>query len=282
MRNACGRIAAIALAFPLVSLSVAASSEHTVQPGDTLSEIAQRYGVPLETLRQANDIENPDLIRAGERVLIPAVAEGESRTLHYHVVQEGDTLGHLALRFDSSVEELKALNGLDSDLIVTGSDLLLPGRPPADPNAASGEPTAEPLGAERPVNPALEDLIQELAGAEGLEPGLVKAIAWLESGWDQGARSSAGAIGVMQLMPATVAWLEQEVYGHQLNEDVSVYDNVKAGVRYLELLRRDTDSLEMALVAYYQGPGVTRQGIIYDETRRYVDAVVATREKFWP
>jgi soluble lytic murein transglycosylase-like protein len=134
----------------------------------------------------------------------------------------------------------------------------------------------------RPHAPELEAIFDELAAAEDIDPGIVKAIAWVESGWDQGARSPAGATGVMQLMPGTVAWLESDVFGHDLNEDVSVYDNVKAGVRYLRLMQDLTGSAQMAVVAYYQGPGATQQGVLYGETQRYIEAVLATKGRFWP
>jgi soluble lytic murein transglycosylase-like protein len=63
--------------------------------------------------------------------------------------------------------------------------------------------------------------------------------------------SSTGAIGVMQLQPATTAWLETEVFGHELNESESIYDNVKGGIRLYRILLDETGDQELAIMAYY-------------------------------
>jgi soluble lytic murein transglycosylase-like protein len=144
-------------------------------------------------------------------------------------------------------------------------------------------PTA-PIAAaiERPHSPEIEAMIDELAPAAGVDPGIVKSIAWVESGFDQGVQSHAGAIGVMQLMPGTIDWIEGDILQQELNEDVSAYDNIKAGVYLLGYLQRQTGSAELAVAAYYQGLGATQQGIMYNETRRYVDGVIAIKATFWP
>ncbi len=122
----------------------------------------------------------------------------------------------------------------------------------------------------------------ELSAAEGVDVNLVKAIAWVESGWQQGVVSPAGAVGIMQITPETAAWLETDVFGYPLNEDISVYDNVKAGVRLLRILLNDTGDRDQAIAAYYQGSGTTKAGIMYLETVQYVETVRAVKDRFWP
>ena len=127
-----------------------------------------------------------------------------------------------------SLEELRkeANQSRESGPIVPGQRLKVPVAP--DPVSTASEPVRHP-----PQDPELEAMFEELSTAEALTPRLVKAVAWLESGWQQHAVSPAGAIGVMQLTPVTASGWKQSVFGLQLNEDVSVNDNIKMGTRYL-------------------------------------------------
>ena len=104
----------------------------------------------------------------------------------------------------------------------------------------------------------------------------------LESGWQQGVISDTGAMGVMQIQPTTGYWLEEEIFGYDLNIETSAYDNVRAGVRYLSILMDLTGDTDKALAAYYQGYGALSLGIIYEDTIQYVAAVKAVRGLFWP
>jgi soluble lytic murein transglycosylase-like protein len=111
---------------------------------------------------------------------------------------------------------------------------------------------------------------------------MVKALAYVESSWNQAALSPAGATGVMQLMPDTAAWLERDVFGYELNEQESAYDNVKGGTRLLKILvdahGGDVDS---ALASYYQGQGATSAGVMYADTVGYVQFVRGVWERYW-
>ena len=114
-------------------------------------------------------------------------------------------------------------------------------------------------------------LIAEAAAQYRLDGLLLAAVVEAESGYDPGAVSPRGALGLMQLMPATAAH-----YGAA--EPADPRANVRAGARYLrDLLRRFDDDLELALAAYNAGPAnVTRYGGVppFRETTRYVDRVL--------
>jgi soluble lytic murein transglycosylase-like protein len=86
----------------------------------------------------------------------------------------------------------------------------------------------------------------------------------------------------MQVTPVTAEWLEKAVLGEQLNEDVSIYDNVKMGARYLRVLLDVTGDEETAIASYYQGYGTTLSGKMYEETKQYVRLVRAIQERYWP
>lgn len=281
MGRLCRMVAAgvLAVAVSIALASSAASADHEVRAGDTLWGIAQLYDVTVDELVKLNGIPNPQLIFPGQLIKLPGGGDAQAapaaaaRTELEYVVQPGDTLSAIAVRFDMSVEELLGANQIsDVHLIIPGQRLKV--RAPA--------PT--PGGAPRhpPDDPKLEAMFDELAMAEGVDPGLVKAIAWTESGWQQGLVSTAGAVGFMQLTPVTITWLEQDVFGHELNEDVSTYDNVKMGARFLRILITATGDEERALAAYYQGFGVTASGKLYEETKRYIEIVRAVKQRYWP
>ncbi len=134
----------------------------------------------------------------------------------------------------------------------------------------------------RPVSPRIEALLEEFAAVEGLDPGLVKAVAYVESGWQPDAVSSIGAIGVMQIVPSTGYWLETEIFGYDLDIETSAYDNIKVGARYLHILLDITGDIDQAVAAYYQGYSTLSLGVIYEDTIQYVATVKATKELFWP
>ena len=111
--------------------------------------------------------------------------------------------------------------------------------------------------------------IDAAARRAGLDPRVVAAVAWSESGFAAGARSGAGATGLMQLMPATAASL-----GVDPTDPVQ---SLAGGARYLRAQLDRFGRLDLALAAYNAGPGaVTRHGGIppYDETRTYVRRVL--------
>ena len=113
-------------------------------------------------------------------------------------------------------------------------------------------------------------LLADAGRNHGLEPGLLEAVAWQESRGRMTAVSVKGALGVMQLMPATAAEL-----GVRPND---VADNIRGGALYL---RRQIDrfgSVPLALAAYNAGPGaVLRYGGIppYRETQAYVAKIMS-------
>ncbi len=95
---------------------------HTVVSGDTLSGIAQKYGVSLDDLLRWNAINNPDLIHVGDSINLvdPNV------DLEYTVVA-GDTVSELAERFGKRWIDIAAVNKLeDVNLIYVGQKLIIP------------------------------------------------------------------------------------------------------------------------------------------------------------
>lgn len=121
-------------------------------------------------------------------------------------------------------------------------------------------------GRARPSGGAFE----EAARAHGLSPELLAAVAWQESRWRTDAISPKGAIGVMQLMPATARRIGVDPYDPA--------DNIRGGAFYLRQQIDRFGSVPLGLAAYNAGPGsVLRYGGIppYRETRTYVSSILA-------
>ena len=119
--------------------------------------------------------------------------------------------------------------------------------------------------------------IERLSAEHGLEPSLVKALIARESCFDPVIVSRAGAIGLMQVMPAT----GRELGAGNLYKPAN---NLRAGVRYLAEMHTLFDGdVRLALAAYNAGPGSVRRfgGIPpYAETRAYVERVLAYQRRY--
>ena len=111
-------------AVPTLASSAAlesAAQTYTVRRGDTLSEIAARFGTTVNELVRLNNIADPDRIYEGDRLIIRAGTGGDTYT-----VQRGDTLSEIAARFGTTVSELVRLNNIaDRDLIYPGQVLII-------------------------------------------------------------------------------------------------------------------------------------------------------------
>lgn len=113
--------------------------------------------------------------------------------------------------------------------------------------------------------------IEKEATEQGMEPALIKAVIRAESDFNASAVSSAGALGLMQLMPATAADL-------RLSDPFDPEENIRGGIRYLRyLLGTFNNDLVLSLAAYHAGVGnVLKHGRIppIEETQTYVERVL--------
>jgi LysM repeat protein len=238
-----------------------------VQAGDTLGGIALRTGIPVETLARINGIDDPDHIIVGQHLnLEPAAAPTTGIT---HTVAPGETLSGIALRYGTTVAEIARANGITNpSYLQVGAVLRLPGVPPS---AGAPDSMADRMAARA----GIRALIENEARRQGVPVAFALAVAWQESGWQQGPVSGAGAIGVMQLLPATGDW----VSGSMLGEAVDLHDaasNVRAGVALLRFyLDRYAGSRDLALAAYYQGMTAADRHGVYAVSRPYIASILA-------
>ncbi len=97
-------------------------SVYTVRAGDTLSHIAEMYGVTANTILWANDLPRATAIKEGQTLIILPVAGVQ------HIIKKGDTLSTIAKKYDGDVTEIMTYNQIESnDDLVVGEKLVIPG-----------------------------------------------------------------------------------------------------------------------------------------------------------
>lgn len=113
------------------AIPAAADTSHVVRPGENLYRISIQYGSTVSALVRANGLASADRIFVGQRLVIPNGRTGGPAvpgTVGRHIVQPGDTLHRIALRYGTSLRALVRANGLASpDRIYVGQTLRIPG-----------------------------------------------------------------------------------------------------------------------------------------------------------
>ena len=313
-----------AFAAALLAAPAGAAAPHVVQPGETLWSIAAANNLTTRTVAAFNGLSEDSQVVLGSTIQVPTTVEGYAALQQaglvpadpaqasggttaaapaatapaapaaapapqgHYKVREGDTLGGLAASSGVSVDAMAAMNGLDPAApLLIGTVLKLPSGAPPPPQASTPEPAQTVVPDAAPVPTATTvgaGDIHAVAAAHGVSPSLAAAIAWQESGFNNGMVSSANARGVMQVMPGTWTWVQENLADRPLDPN-SATDNVHAGVMYLRRLLDETGGDENAAIAgYYQGLSSVQSRGMYEDTQRYVDNVQALRGRFggWP
>ena len=226
---------------------------HTVRPGDTATGLAVRYHAWTRELRALNHLGRHGRLYVGERIRIPVVVAAlRAHHRHRHHTARHHTARHHTARHHSSK----------------------PRHPATKPVHHAVHP--HPWRLADVSQAKVRRVVVKIARKYGVDPHLALAVAWQESGWQQRRISSAGAIGVMQVLPGTATWMSTYV-GYELNP-YGLYDNVTAGVVLLRFLSGQTSGRK-AVASYYQGLGSVRDHGLYRSTKGYVRNVVFLRKR---
>jgi LysM repeat protein len=288
--------------------AASAAFPHVVAPGESLSSVAAADGLTVEQLAAANEMSPEASLTAGSTLMIPsqeagtAASEGAANNEEAtssngefasnteagsnagsYVVQPGDTLSDIAARAGTSVGELAAANGIDpNETLLSGAVLRVSGASAGAAQAATpsaeGSSSGPPYATEESVSPSE---VGSIASENGVPPSLAKAIAEQESGFNNNVVSSADARGVMQILPETWSWIDQELAGSTRLAPASAASNVRAGVLLLHSLLSETGGDPgLAAAGYYQGLSSVLQNGQEPETEQYVSSVLALQQRF--
>jgi len=186
-----------------------------------------------------------------------------------HVVKPGESLSAIAERFETTVATLAQLNHLDpAKPLLIGTVLRLP----------SAVKVLEPASATIADVAAVRASLDRWSARYGVDPHLARALAWMESGFNNRMVSSVGARGVMQILPTTWKYVERVLIGHPVPHTPD--GNVHVGVALLHhLLRAFGGNERLALAAWYQGERAVKKHGVFEVSRPFVADVLALRER---
>jgi soluble lytic murein transglycosylase-like protein len=206
-----------------------------------------------------------------------ATSAGATSSDQTYVVKPGDTLSAIASRYGTTVSAIARANHITNrNLVVIGKKLTIPAGGTATGSSSTGLP-AKLLA--HPDRVALRPNFEHWAAHYGVPADLLEALAWVESGWQRTVVSRTGAVGIGQLMPATVD-LVRGMIGINLDPN-NADDNIRMSARFMRYLLDATGGdTSLTLAAYYQGLRSARTGAILGETKQYVATVLAFRPFF--
>ncbi|KRC89873.1 hypothetical protein ASE25_10100 [Terrabacter sp. Root85] len=219
-----------------------AGTIYVVKAGDSMSVIAQRYGVSLTKLLAANKLADAGRIYVGQKIVIPGTVSAPAPTTPAPAPAPAPGYQYPSKTAQAVAESKAKLAAMDV---------------PSRTDTAA--------------------MIRATATRQGVDPKLALAIGYLESGWYQRAVSYTNAVGVMQLMPVAQTWASQ-LAGRTLDR-YDTQDNITGGVLIIRALQASADSREQAIAGYYQGLYSVRTKGMYEDTKRYVANVMAVYDR---
>ena len=183
----------------------------------------------------------------------------------WHVVSPGESFFSIAARYHVSPWRLARRNRIPlTHVIVPGQRLALP----------AGARLRAPTNVGPPASrDAVRAALDYWSRFYGVDPHLARALAWMESGFQQDVVSNVGAIGVMQLLPETWDFVDTVLLGARTQRNYQ--GNVRAGVRYLRWqLDEFGGDRRLALAGWYQGARAVRERGLFDDTKEFVRIVL--------
>jgi N-acetylmuramoyl-L-alanine amidase len=246
------------------AVSTPAPATYTVRAGDTLSHIALRHKVSVDQLKRLNGLNNPNFIVAGRTLLIPTAAQTQAQT---------QTQAQPAPAAPAT-----STGAVSKQKIVGPKSFPTTGAYSATPTPGQAVP---PKLASKPDRLALRPAFAKAAADYGVSRELLEAMCWNESGWQNNVVSSPGAMGIGQLMPATVDFVNESLVHGKLDPK-KPEQNIRMSAAFLRYLLKQTgNDPRLALASYYQGLASVRNQGILPETDQYVRTVLALQRAYF-
>jgi hypothetical protein len=233
---------------------------YTVRRGDTATGLAVRFHAWTDELMALNHLSRHSRLYVGQRLRIPVVVASAPKARH-HRAHRHHAHRHRAHRHHAHRHHAHRQPGHHRSHRAKHHRQAAHRHGWRHAHASRG---------------TVRRVVTRAAWRHGVPHRLALAVAWQESGWQQRRVSSAGAIGVMQVMPATGRWMSL-LAGHRLHLR-RLHQNVTAGVLLMRTLRSQAHE-RRAIAGYYQGLASVRRHGMYPSTRRYVANVVAIRNR---
>jgi peptidoglycan hydrolase-like protein with peptidoglycan-binding domain len=220
---------------------------------------------------KADGIAGPATFAAlGLQTRVPVKSVSVTVTkLGRYVVKPGDSLTAIARKHGTTLSKLARLNKLNpAHALLIGTKLRLPMSVPAPPPTAVSATNAGSVRAS----------LDRWSAHYGIDPSLARALAWMESGYNNDVVSSVGAQGVMQLLPTTWDYVEQVLIRAKVSHDAE--GNVHVGLAYLNhLLNAFNGDEQLALAAWYQGERSVKTTGPYKVSKAFVADVLALKQR---
>jgi soluble lytic murein transglycosylase-like protein len=151
-------------------------------------------------------------------------------------------------------------------VLLIGKQLRIPGGTTAVATALESTPTE------------VRERLDYWSGRLGVSTSLVRALAWMESGYQPGVVSQAGAKGVLQTLPSTRDFVEDVLLGRPVPQNLD--GDIEVGIRFLRhLLGNFGGDERLALAAWYQGEAAVRKDGVYTVTKPFVENVLALKSR---
>jgi soluble lytic murein transglycosylase-like protein len=189
-------------------------------------------------------------------------------SLRSYVVKPGDSLTAIAQKHKTTLSKIAKVNKLNpAKPLLIGVKLRIPTMAKRTTTAVSATNAG-----------TVRSSLDRWAAHYGIDASLARALAWMESGYNNEVVSSVGAQGVMQLLPSTWDYVETVLIKHPVAHDAD--GNVHVGLAYLNhLLHAFNGNEHLALAAWYQGERAVRTSGTYKVSKVFVADVLALRQR---
>jgi len=208
----------------------------------------------------------------GSRILRRGASGWDVSVTQFLLTQAGAVLsidGHFGRRTEAALRRFQHAQALDPDGIAGRRTF----------SALGARPRHLAAARRRTIAGQVQRLIDSWAAHYRVDPALMRALAWMESGYQPNLTSAVGAAGVMQIMPSTRTYVEAVLLRRKVPHTIS--GDVRVGVAFMrELLHEFSGHTRLALAAWYQGSGSLRRHGPFRETRIFVDNVLALQRRF--